>query len=205
MGRRADAPPPPGSSGGVRRGSRWRRRRRARRGARAPRRRPRHARRVRGDRRRRGERGSTAWPRRPPCSASTCNDSLGLTSDLPVAAEIGRARVRTFTQSSSSCVRAVTQMSYSAARWSRAAEPATLQRRVRRVLGPLARLVLWTSGREGFDRLPDRRPGDPVPEPHLLPRLGVPDADACRATSASSARPSTWTRGRPSTSSRRWA
>ncbi len=44
------------------------------------------------------------------------------------------------------------------------------RRRVRRGPAPLEFTL------EGYDRLPGRRPGDPVPEPRELPRLGVPDA-----------------------------
>ncbi len=43
-------------------------------------------------------------------------------------------------------------------------------------LRPIA-VELWNIEQVGYERLPDRRSGDPVPEPHQLPRLGVPDAD----------------------------
>ena len=79
-----------------------------------------------------------------------------------------------------------------------------LQDRWRALAAPLAKR-LWRIARRGLRPHPRGGPGDPLPEPHQLPRLRVPDADACPGGSASSARPSTWTPGRPSTSSRRWA
>ena len=51
-----------------------------------------------------------------------------------------------------------------------------MQQRVRRIGRPVA-ARLWNIELSGYERLPGVGPGDPVPEPHQLPRLRVPDVD----------------------------
>ena len=56
------------------------------------------------------------------------------------------------------------------------------QQRVRRVVLARSPSACGTFDARGLRPAARRRPGDPVPEPRLLPRLGVPDAARCRGS-----------------------
>ena len=138
---------------------------------------------------RRGRRAGRR-PRPPRCSASTS----GLTAD--------RSRLIADRRCTSSdrADRDVGVRERPSASAGTAATTVAQDRRSRR-----CSTVLLAGPRRGPRARAGRRPGDPVPEPHVVPRLVLPAARAAATHHASSARPSTWTTGRRSTSSRRWA